>query len=199
MKTINVQAIPGWAWGAAGAAVVAFSIYAVARKPKTRADGKEISMAEEIGGGLVTTAVDVVDGVVSAVVKGIGAVIGVPDTDAELCEKAKREGELTAASFYCPASDFFGHVFSGTKPAAKPATKPATKPAGSGTAYPSNRPGVITESGDCGITGLLCGPSFESDSRSWASELAIWQTPTTDATSGILRPISITPIAGLRG
>lgn len=39
-------------------------------------------------------------------VKAIGSALGIPDTDATACAKAKASGDAWAASFACPAGDF---------------------------------------------------------------------------------------------
>ena len=39
-------------------------------------------------------------------IEGVGAVVGIPRTDATACERAKASGDWWAASFACPAGDF---------------------------------------------------------------------------------------------
>lgn len=62
--------------------------------------------AGAIGRNLGGAAVDMVDGVVSGVVVGIGERVGVPATDATACAAAQAAGDTWEASFACPASDF---------------------------------------------------------------------------------------------
>lgn len=56
-------------------------------------------------------AVNMVDGVITGAVEGIGQTIGVPKTDVSECERAKAEGRTWDASFACPAGDFLKYVF----------------------------------------------------------------------------------------
>lgn len=65
------------------------------------------SAGEAIGTG----AVNLVDGVLTGTVTGIGDVFGVPRTEPTACEKAKAEGRTLDASFACPAGDFLKYVF----------------------------------------------------------------------------------------
>ena len=44
-------------------------------------------------------------------VKGIGALFGIPDTDAARCRRDLAAGNTFAASMSCPASDFFSGVY----------------------------------------------------------------------------------------
>ena len=55
--------------------------------------------------------VDLVDGVVSGTVVGVGEAVGIPQTNMSECEKAKAEGRTWDASFACGASDFIGYLF----------------------------------------------------------------------------------------
>lgn len=57
-------------------------------------------------GDLSRGAVNAVDGAAAGVARGIGDMIGLPDTDAGKCALAKAEGRTWDASFYCPAGDF---------------------------------------------------------------------------------------------
>lgn len=59
---------------------------------------------QAIGGAVV----DLADGVVTGTVKGVGGVLGIPDTDATKCAAAKAAGNTWEASFYCPAGEFLG-------------------------------------------------------------------------------------------
>lgn len=53
-----------------------------------------------------SAAVDVVDGVVTGTVEGIGGAVGIPKTNQTECQKAKAEGRTWDASFACPAGEF---------------------------------------------------------------------------------------------
>lgn len=63
------------------------------------------------GTGIGGAAVDVVDGVISGAVVGIGQAVGVPQTNMTECQRAIAEGRTWDASFACPATDFLGSVF----------------------------------------------------------------------------------------
>ena len=56
-------------------------------------------------------AVDVVDGVISGAVIGIGQGVGVPPTNMTACQRAIAEGRTWDASFACPAKDFLSYAF----------------------------------------------------------------------------------------
>lgn len=58
-----------------------------------------------------SAAVDVVDGVVTGTVEGIGGAVGIPKTSQTECQKAKAEGRTWDASFACPAKDFLKYLF----------------------------------------------------------------------------------------
>ena len=59
-------------------------------------------VAEDIAGGAVAVA----GGAAGGAVKGGASMIGIPDTNADLCRKAIAEGKLWDASFYCTALEF---------------------------------------------------------------------------------------------
>lgn len=194
---INIQALPEWAWLAVG--VGAFWLW-----------NRGIR-------GATSDAVQAVGNVGAGIIEGIGEAVGIPKTDKAKCDKALAENNGADAGKYCSAgtlimampgsfSDWMAGIFKEEKPVETQAgplivNKPkATQPkATQRTGYPSTKPGVIVEQSDCGITGLLCGPSFESDSKSWLSDSAIWQQSIYDASGEILRPVSITPVNGIRG
>lgn len=67
--------------------------------------------AKNAGQAIGTGAVNLVDGVLSGSVMGIGEVFGVPATEMTECERAKAEGRTWDASFVCPAKDFLKFVF----------------------------------------------------------------------------------------
>lgn len=86
---------------AAGGAVLAALVWAVARGGASRA-------GQTIGG----TVVDLADGVISGGVIAIGERIGIPPTNMSECERAKAEGRTWDASFACPAVDFLKYLWS---------------------------------------------------------------------------------------
>jgi hypothetical protein len=86
MKSLSVELI------AAGAAVAALAYFA-SRPGAAAAAGKAA------GGALVAAA----DGAVSGVVVGAGALVGIPETNADQCTADLAAGNLWAASFSCPA------------------------------------------------------------------------------------------------
>jgi hypothetical protein len=55
-------------------------------------------------------AVELVDGAVTGTVKGVGSVVGLPDTDRKKGEAALAAGDWLGASVYLPAQDFLGAV-----------------------------------------------------------------------------------------
>jgi hypothetical protein len=83
----------------AGVAVIAAGLYVYTQGVK--------NVAHDIGGA----AIDLVDGVVSGAVEGIGEKIGIPQTNLTKCEQAKAQGNTWAASFDCPAADFIGYLW----------------------------------------------------------------------------------------
>lgn len=67
--------------------------------------------AKNAGQAIGTGAVNLVDGILTGGVTGIGEVFGVPETNLTECERAKLEGRTWDASFACPAKDFLKYVF----------------------------------------------------------------------------------------
>lgn len=61
---------------------------------------------QDIGEGISGAVVGTVDGVLSGAVKGVGGMVGVPQTNKTACQKAIEEGRTWDASFDCPAADF---------------------------------------------------------------------------------------------
>jgi hypothetical protein len=64
-----------------------------------------------VGAGIGGAAVDVVDGVISGAVVGLGQAVGVPPTSMTACQRAIAEGRTLDASFACPARDFLSYAF----------------------------------------------------------------------------------------
>ncbi len=87
---------------------------------KKKVQGATVAGAAQALGGAV---VDVADGAITGVVKGTGALFGIPDTDADACERAKALGNTWDASFACSAGDFFGYLWG--EPQSSVATGPA--------------------------------------------------------------------------
>lgn len=67
--------------------------------------------AKDTGAAIGAAGVDLVNGVVSGAVVGIGQGVGIPATSQTKCEKAKAEGRTWDASFDCSATDFLKYVF----------------------------------------------------------------------------------------
>lgn len=61
---------------------------------------------ESIGGAAGRTAATFAFDTAAGVVKGIGAAVGIPNTDAGKCEADLARGDMLAASFSCPAPRF---------------------------------------------------------------------------------------------
>jgi hypothetical protein len=85
----------------AGAAVVALG-YVLVRK----AQGDNRTFTEIIAEGVARSAVTAAEGAAVGTVKGIGAAVGIPDTNATQCTAAKAAGNVLDASKYCKAADF---------------------------------------------------------------------------------------------
>lgn len=66
-------------------------------------------VGQDIGSG----AVNLVDGVVSGAVTTAGSILGIPLTDAQKAEKARKEGDVWAASLYMPAPEFIKWIAAG--------------------------------------------------------------------------------------
>lgn len=87
---------------AAGGALVVAVGYVVLR----RAQGDTRPFTEIIAGTVAKAAAQAAEGVAVGAVKGVGAAVGIPDTDAARCMAAKAAGNVWDASKYCAASDF---------------------------------------------------------------------------------------------
>lgn len=74
---------------------------------KKKADGLTISgAAAAVGAGAVSAA----DGIFSGAVKGVGSLVGIPDTSMSQCEQDKAAGNSWDASFSCSAGDFLSYA-----------------------------------------------------------------------------------------
>ena len=62
--------------------------------------------AAKITAGAAGAVVNAAGGVVTGTVKTIGANVGIPDTNDNLCQQDLANGRYWSASFNCPASDF---------------------------------------------------------------------------------------------
>ena len=83
-----------------GAGVLAFIAF---RREIASAAG---TAATSFAQGIAETAGNIVVGVGSGAVIGIGKSVGIPETDATLCQAAIDAGEFWRASAYCPAGTF---------------------------------------------------------------------------------------------
>lgn len=70
---------------------------------------------ESLAAAAARSAVGLVGDAGVGAVKGVGELVGVPDTSTDQCEKDLAAGNHWDASFSCPASRFLGNVFSSTK------------------------------------------------------------------------------------
>ena len=75
---------------------------------KKKADGLTVSGAAAAVGG---AAVGVADGIFSGTVKGVGGLVGIPDTNKTQCERDKAAGNTWDASFSCAAGDFLSYAW----------------------------------------------------------------------------------------
>ncbi|MBS4097814.1 MAG: hypothetical protein KGZ83_13365 [Sulfuricella sp.] len=83
-----ISKIPAWVWviGAVGIVLVVVN-------------------SKKVGETAAKTAVGGVDGMISGTVKGLGAMIGIPETDKERCRAAKAAGKFWKSTAYCSAGD----------------------------------------------------------------------------------------------
>lgn len=70
---------------------------------------------QSLAGAVGTGAVGAVADVATGVIKGVGGVFGVPDTNMDQCSQDLAAGRTWDASFSCPASRFVGSVFNSTR------------------------------------------------------------------------------------
>lgn len=105
-----------------GAGTIAV-VYVALRK----AAGDTRGVAEILGEAAARGVVNAAEGAAVGVVKGAGAVVGIPDTDAVRCVAAKAAGNTWEASKYCAAPDFLSwsasRVF-GREPTAQESARP---------------------------------------------------------------------------
>ena len=94
----------------AGAAAVAALLYFKAKGDKGDDGYGGGGFFQDVGAGIGSAAVDMVDDVVSGVVIGAGDAIGVPRVNKTRCELAKEQGRTWDASFDCPALDFLDYL-----------------------------------------------------------------------------------------
>lgn len=79
----------------------------------------------EAAADVVSGAVGVVEDAAAGVVLGLGDAVGVPRTDAFMCEISKASGDALGASRYCTAGDFLAWTLAG-QPSGATAPAPAT-------------------------------------------------------------------------
>ncbi len=148
---------------------------------------------ENVGKAIVGTA----DGLASGVVKGIGGIFGIPDTDAAKCDAAIAANDGGEAGKFCSAwrlaaaipgsfVQSLQGVLSPTRPSA-PAAYTTTKPAGQASPSPT---GGLRPDGIVCVAGV-CGGSFESMSQPNLFDVQGW----------IEQKNTVTPVAvaGIRG
>ena len=80
VPNIQIQAVPTWVWLAAGGALLL--VYAKGAK----------ATARDVSAGLVEGAIGAAGGLVEGTVKGLGAAVGVPDTNTAKCQDAQLFG-----------------------------------------------------------------------------------------------------------
>ncbi len=148
---IPIPELPVWAWAALGFGAVWLWV----RRPS----------AAEVGQGIGGAAVKLADGLISGTVKGIGGVVGVPDTDQAKCEAALAANDGAAAGKYCPAGTLIQAIPQSfadwLKGLAVPPPKPGShadyiKPAGKASPASGILPGELkcTAGGICDGTDL---------------------------------------------
>ncbi len=74
---------------------------------------QRVSAAGGIGNlasGVASGAIQAVEGAAVGTVKGIGAVVGIPDTDAQTCRADLAAGRWWDASFSCPAGTYLAEA-----------------------------------------------------------------------------------------
>lgn len=67
--------------------------------------------ARDTGQAIGSGAVNLVDGVLTGAVVGLGETVGVPATNMTECQRAMAEGRTWDASFACPAKDFLTYLW----------------------------------------------------------------------------------------
>lgn len=67
--------------------------------------------AKGTGQAIGRAGADLIDGVLTGTVTGIGQAVGIPETNLTECERAKAEGRTWDASFACPAGDFLSYLW----------------------------------------------------------------------------------------
>lgn len=91
-----INKVPNWVW-LGGAAVVA--LYVIKK-------GSLAAAAAGVTEGVISGAGNVVMGAAQGAVVGIGGIVGVPNTNYSLCQKAIMNADNTGASFHCSAGVF---------------------------------------------------------------------------------------------
>lgn len=172
---IKLEMIPPWAW-----AVLAGAGVYVAWQLKNKG-------VAGVTAGVVTGAAGAVGDLATGVVKGTGAIVGIPDTDGTECAAAMAEGRTWAASLYCPAATFTKYLLT----PAKKATTGTVKPAGKA----SPAVGGVKLDGTIDMTTVTgYGPSFQ--------DLSTEPVPLFDTGAWVNEKNGgkeIVPVAGMRG
>lgn len=112
---------------------------------KKKADGLTISgAAAAVGAGAVSAA----DGIFSGAVKGVGSLVGIPDTSVSQCERDKAAGNSWDASFSCSAGDFLSYAWgSVTGSSTQASTTRYERPGGTGKGEASINDWSLSSSG----------------------------------------------------
>lgn len=190
--------LPSWAWAAIGLGAAWLLL-----RPRDTAK----AAAE--------TVVNLAGGLVEGLVKGTGAVLGIPNTDADRCAAAVMAsnadpwslGKALDVSLYCPAGTFLKDALGDLVPSAGARGATATPttytyPGGNNRA-PVPAPKYDPKKPDASVLDILWGPSFEKQSGcvlpgvtcSYGDgfDLGGWITDKNSQNR------TITPIAGIRG
>lgn len=75
---------------------------------KKKADGLTV---KQVAVSVGEAAVDAADGIFSGAVKGVGSLVGIPDTSQSQCARDKAAGNTWDASFSCSAGDFLSYAW----------------------------------------------------------------------------------------
>lgn len=167
--------LPGWAWAGLGLAAAW-----VLLRPR--------DAAAAIAQGVVGTAAGLAEGTV----KGLGAAVGIPDTDAANCQASLDAGDTWSASFYCPAGTFLRSLVKPKATAKAPAKSRVLTQQEKASMGGYETLDELQKRLQCELSGsALCGPSFESQSKDWSLDGWIEEKNSQNRT--------ITPVGGLRG
>lgn len=170
---IKVELIPPWAW----AALAGAGVYLAWKLNEKGVAG--------VTAGLVSGTAGAVGSVAAGAVKGVGQVVGIPDTNAAECASAMSEGRTWAASLYCPAATFAKYLV--TPKAKAPVVKKTST-------------GILPEQIGC-TAGGLCGETFEglSSPLPGTFDLDAWINQSNGTSYGTRYGKPVVQVAGMRG